>query len=586
MCGILFYTSVNDASMLSKEQFELIVSSLDHRGPDDNGCVVESTPIVNTVKTNTAMLGHTRLSINGINDGKQPLLSSDGRYILTINGEIYNHKELWEEHFPTRERMYKTDCEVVIPLYEKFGKDAVRYLDGIFAFVIYDKKEHSFFAARDPIGVLPLYYNNNINMIPLSGHLFISSECKTLREEEINHKYYMQSYTKVFPPGHSLYFHPEMEGEVEPVRYYYPKWETNTLNLVPNVDMDLLKNTLREKLVSAVNKRLMAEVPFGVLLSGGLDSSLIASITSRLMKERGLGPIHTFSIGLEGSPDLVSARKVADFLGSIHHEYHFTPEEGIEKLQALVYHLETYDVTTVRASLPMYLLSERIHNEGFKMVLSGEGADEVLGGYLYFHQAPNIIEFHKECKRRVNQLHEFDCLRANKSTMAHSIEARVPFLDQDFLDFAMMIHPNWKCFNKKEKWILRSAFDTKDNPYLPDEILWRQKEQFSDGVGYNWIDSLKKYTNEHPFTQQIEEKNREMEFYKYLFHEEFSKNFNEKYVVSHWIPRTDWANVGEDPSGRAQLIHEQTTQLKQKSNNYSSTQIPNTSSRKVITSII
>jgi asparagine synthase (glutamine-hydrolysing) len=409
-------------------------------------------------------------------------------------------------------------------------------------------------------------------MSPLSGHFFISSECKTLREEEINHKYYIQSSTKVFPPGHSMYFHPEMECEIKPIRYYYPKWETNTLNLVPTVDMDLLKATLREKLISAVDKRLMAEVPFGVLLSGGLDSSLIASITSRLMKDRGLGPIHTFSIGLDGSPDLIFAKKVADFLGSIHHEYHFTPEEGIENLQALIYHLETYDVTTVRASLPMYLLSERIHKEGFKMVLSGEGADEVLGGYLYFHQAPNILEFHKECKRRINQLHEFDCLRANKSTMAHSIEARVPFLDQDFLDFTMMIHPNWKCYDKKEKWILRSAFDTKDNPYLPDEILWRQKEQFSDGVGYNWIDSLKKYTTNHPFTQQIEEKSREKEFYKYLFHEEFSKHFNEDEVVSHWVPRTDWANVGEDPSGRAQIIHEQTTLT--------------TQSRKIMTSII
>ena len=400
----------------------------------------------------------------------------------------------------------------------------------------------------------------------LTGHIMISSECKCLREEEINNKYYLQSNTEIFPPGHSLYFNQNMEGSVTPTRYYFPKWETQTLNLVPNVDMDLLKTTLRNKLTDAVEKRLMTEVPFGVLLSGGLDSSLIASITSRIMKQRGMGPIHTFSIGLEGSPDLIAAKKVADFIGSIHHEYHFTPEEGIENLQKLIYHLETYDVTTVRASLPMFLLSKHIHEEGFKMVLSGEGADEVLGGYLYFHQAPNILEFHKECKRRVNQLNAFDCLRANKSTMAWSIEARVPFLDKDFLDFAMLIHPNWKCFEKKEKWILREAFDTKDMPYLPDEILWRQKEQFSDGVGYNWIDSLKEYTNNHPYVQDVEEKMREREFYKILFHEEFSEHFNEEEIVRHWVPRTDWDNVGEDPSGRAQMIHENTTQSTNTSN--------------------
>lgn len=582
MCGILFYTAIRDSPMLTKEQFELILSSLHHRGPDDQGVYYHQDKTPGTSITDTVAIGHTRLSINGVNDGKQPLVSGDGRYVLSVNGEIYNHQELWNEHCPMRIRRYKTDCEVIIPLYEKFGQDVVHYLDGIFAFVIYDTKEKSFFAARDSIGVLPLYYNHDLGTVDLTGHFFISSECKCLREEEINNKYYLQENTRIVPPGHGLYFHPEMEGVPAPQKYYYPKWETQSLNLVPNVDMNLLKATLRQKLTTAVDKRLMAEVPFGVLLSGGLDSSLIASITSRLMKERGKGPIHTFSIGLDGSPDLIAAKKVADFIGSIHHEYHFTPEEGLENLQALIYHLETYDVTTVRASLPMYLLSKRIHEEGFKMVLSGEGADEVLGGYLYFHQAPNVLEFHKECKRRVNQLHAFDCLRANKSTMAWSIEARVPFLDKDFLDFAMLIHPNWKCFEKKEKWVLRAAFDTPEHPYLPDEILWRQKEQFSDGVGYNWIDTLKHYTQTHPYVQQIEPKNREREFYKILFHDEFSKHFNEDEIIKHWIPRTDWANVGEDPSGRAQLIHEQTTQK----NNVKISTNKNTLTRKSTTSIV
>ena len=576
MCGIFFYAAIRDAPLLSKEQFELVLPSLHHRGPDDCGAIYIKNNETSVNSPDTIAIGHTRLSINGVDDGKQPIVSGDGRYILTINGEIYNHIELWNEHFPKRIRRNKTDCEVLIPLYEKFGKDMVHYLDGIFAFVIYDKQENSFFAARDPIGVLPLYYNNDIRGLDLTGHIFITSECKCLRDEEITNKYYMQSNSKIFPPGHSLYFHRDMDCEFKPVKYYYPKWETQTLNLVPNVDMELLQCTLREKLITAVEKRLMAEVPFGVLLSGGLDSSLIASITSRIMKARGMGPIHTFSIGLEGSPDLISAKKVADFLGSINHEYHFTPSEGIENLQNLIYHLETYDVTTVRASLPMYLLSKHIHEEGFKMVLSGEGADEVLGGYLYFHQAPNILEFHKECKRRVNQLHAFDCLRANKSTMAWSIEARVPFLDKNFLDFAMLIHPNWKCFEKREKWILRAAFDTKHDPYLPDEILWRQKEQFSDGVGYSWIDTLKQYTKNHPFVQIEKEKNREREFYKILFHEEFSNHFNENEIIHHWIPRTDWANVGEDPSGRAQLIHENTNIAA-----HDSTKV-----RKILTSII
>jgi len=313
-------------------------------------------------------------------------------------------------------------------------------------------------------------------------------------------------------------------------------------------------------LTASVKKRLMAEVPFGVLLSGGLDSSLIASITTRLLKENcsAFGDkVHSFSIGLEGAPDLIAAKNAANFLETIHHEFIFTVQEGIDSIKDIIYHLETYDVTTIRASTPMYLLARKIKSMGIKMVLSGEGADEILGGYLYFHNAPNAEEFHIECKRRVNDLHLFDCLRANKSTMAWGLEARVPFLDPEFLELCMPIHPEQKC-NKIEKYILRKAFDTPENPYLPKSILWRQKEQFSDGVGYSWIDGLKAYceTNmsddEFSKMRNEEVRTKEAAYYLKIYKSLFPNRMG---VVERWVPKQSWNGVGHDPSGRAQGVH-------------------------------
>jgi asparagine synthase (glutamine-hydrolysing) len=321
-----------------------------------------------------------------------------------------------------------------------------------------------------------------------------------------------------------------------------------------------LLRKIETTLTKSVEKRLMADVPFGVLLSGGLDSSLIASITSRLIrsntKNTFCNNLHSFSIGLENSPDLLAARKVADFLGTIHHELNFTVQDGIDAIRDLIYHLETFDVTTIRASTPMFLMSRKIKSHGIKMVLSGEGADEVFGGYLYFHKAPNDEEFHEECKKRVSELSKFDCLRANKSTMAWGLEARVPFLDKRFLELCIPIHSKNKLYNV-EKYVLRKAFDNKDTPYLPDEILWRQKEQFTDGVGYNWLDSLVKHCNnsisDEEFSSHSSEfKNKEEMYYKKIFDELFP---NREEVVDRWIPKTDWDGVSYDPSGRAQSVH-------------------------------
>jgi asparagine synthase (glutamine-hydrolysing) len=563
MCGILFYYSLRNSSQ-DKAIFDKNLNNLVHRGPDETNSVFIELSNENE-KSSKIGIGHTRLSINGVKDGTQPLYSQDNTLILTVNGEIYNHEELWMKHFPELPRKYKTDCEIILPLYEKYGEKMVHMLDGMFAFVIYNTKDNSFFMARDPIGIVPLYYNNDIyNHGNLSGTFIVSSECKCLMEGCINDSYYMQENTKLFPPGHSLYFDKNIDLNMfAPKLYYQPKWKQEPFN--PSIDINKYKTELRKKLTSAVEKRLMTDVPFGVLLSGGLDSSLIASIASRLIKEKGNEPLNTFSIGLKGSPDLLCARKVADFLGTIHHECYFTPEEGIRELENLIWHLETYDITTIRASLPMYLLSKYIHEKGFKMVLSGEGADEILGGYLYFHQAPTNDLFHQECVHRIDELHLFDCLRANKSTMAWGVEARVPFLDVDFLECAMPIHPQLKCADKKEKWILRYAFNTfntfaaiEDNStkaYLPDEILWRQKEQFSDGVGYSWIDELLKFTKAHREMAEYKEEDREKEYYKYLFHKRFGNEFKENNIINQWVPRTEWTGVGADPSGRAQQIH-------------------------------
>ena len=440
-----------------------------HRGPDWSGIYTSEH----------AVLAHERLSIVDIKSGKQPLLSSDDNLVLTINGEIYNHKDLREDF---NDYTFKTnsDCEVILPLYQKYGSDFLNIINGIFAFFLYDNFNKSFFVARDPIGVIPLYMGFDDD-----GNRYFSSEMKCLVG--------ICSKIKEFPPGHSM-----TEKDKNPVKYYSKNWmDYSKLNNKYSL------NGLRDSLENSVKRQLMSDVPFGVLLSGGLDSSIISSIVCKYSNKRVENDnktdawwprIHSFAVGLKNSPDLVASRKVADFLGTVHHEINFTIEEAIDSLEDVIYFLETYDVTTVRASTPMYLMARYIKSMGIKMVLSGEGADEIFGGYLYFHKAPNDREFHEETLRKINKLHLYDCLRANKSLSAWGVEGRVPFLDVDFLDYAMNINPNLKMINngKIEKNILRESF----KGYLPDEILWRQKEQFSDGVGYSWIDSLKKYANE------------------------------------------------------------------------------------------
>jgi asparagine synthase (glutamine-hydrolysing) len=438
-----------------------------HRGPDWSGIY----------SADNAILAHERLSIVDIKSGRQPLFSNDENIILTVNGEIYNHLDFRNSSKIDYEYQTNSDCEVIIPLYKKYGCELVNHINGIFSFFIYNKSENSFFVARDPIGVIPLYMGNDDN-----GTYYFSSEMKCLVGK--------CSKIKEFPPGHYM-----TNNDNNPIKYYNKDWMN-----YDNIKNNNSKTDLRESLEDAVKRQLMSDVPFGVLLSGGLDSSVISSIVKKFSKKRiesnqekdaWWPQIHSFAVGLKGSPDLIAASKVSKHLGTIHHEIHFTIQEALDSLEDVIYYLETYDVTTVRASTPMYLMARYIKSMGVKMVLSGEGADEIFGGYLYFHKAPNAREFHEETVRKINKLHLFDCLRANKSLSAWGVEGRVPFLDKEFIDYSMNIDPKLKMISsdKIEKHILRDSF----NGYLPNDILWRQKEQFSDGVGYNWIDSLKEH---------------------------------------------------------------------------------------------
>lgn len=479
-----------------------------------------------------------------------------------MNGEIYNHKELRTKYCANKKFWTDSDCEPIAHLYEDMGAECVKLLDGDFAFALADRKKGTFLAARDPIGVNPLYYGFGVN-----GTMWFSSELKCLKD------HCPKFYT--FPPGH--YYTPETGL----VRYYNPNWMSPSF--VPQGEANLAM--VRELFTDAVRKRMMGDVPYGVLLSGGLDSSLVASVVSRFapgrIEEGGKTPawfstLHTFSIGLKGAPDLPWAAKVAKFLGTIHHEFHFTLQQGLDAIRDVIWHLETFDCTTIRASTPMYLLSRKIRAMGIKMVLSGEGSDEALAGYLYFHLAADDKAMQKEIVDRVNNLHLSDCLRANKSTMAWGLEARVPFLDEKFLDAVMNIDPKHKMHRHGqkdaegkpfiEKYILRKAFDTPERPYLPDDCLWRQKEQFSDGVGYAWIDTLK--ARAETMVTDLELKNashrfphlppttKEAYWYRVMFEEMFPQRSAEE-TVSAWVPT--WGQ-SKDPSGRAQKVHEATTQ--------------------------
>ena len=466
MCSILAILDLKtDAAPLRRQAIRL--SKLQrHRGPDWSGVYADSN----------AILAHERLAIVDVTHGAQPLLNAAGTHALAVNGEIYNHRDLRAELRQPYAFQTESDCEIILALYQQDDVDFLDRLNGIFAFVLYDAERKRYLIARDHIGICPLYMGEDEH-----GNVYVASEMKAL----------VPVCTSLweFPPGHYL------DSEVGEARQYYTRrWRD--YDVVANNPAD--PQALRAALRDAVERQLMSDVPYGVLLSGGLDSSIIAatakSFAARRVEEHGRTPawwpqLHSFSIGLSTSPDLVAARRAAEHIGSIHHEFHFTIQEGFDALSDVIYHLETYDVTTIRAATPMYLMARRIRAMGVKMVLSGEGADEVFGGYLYFHKAPNARAFHEETSRRLDRLHLYDCLRANKAMAAWGVEARVPFLDKEFLDVAMSMGPAAKMagHGKMEKHILREAFAAD----LPEEIAWRQKEQFSDGVGYNWIDSLR-----------------------------------------------------------------------------------------------
>ncbi|KAB1225745.1 Asparagine synthetase [glutamine-hydrolyzing] [Morella rubra] len=423
-----------------------------------------------------------RLAIIDPASGDQPLFNDAKSIVVTVNGEIYNHEDL-RKSLPNHKFRTGSDCDVIAHLYEEHGEDFVDMLDGMFSFVLLDTRDNSFIVARDAIGITSLYIGWGQD-----GSIWISSEIKALNDD--------CEHFESFPPGH---LYSSKNGGLR--RWYNPPWFSEA---VPSTPYDPL--VLRRAFENAVIKRLMTDVPFGVLLSGGLDSSLVASITARHLagtkaaKQWG-AQLHSFCVGLEGSPDLKAAREVADYLGTVHHEFHFTVQDGIDAIEEVIYHIETYDVTTIRASTPMFLMARKIKSLGVKMVISGEGSDEIFGGYLYFHKAPNKEEFHRETCRKIKALHQYDCLRANKSTSAWGLEARVPFLDKEFINVAMDIDPEWKLIKRDEgrieKWVLRKAFDDEEHPYLPKHILYRQKEQFSDGVGYSWIDGLKAHASQH-----------------------------------------------------------------------------------------
>ena len=510
MCGFVGCFDLNSGSAPIaeglKEELRAQVLEMSkkirHRGPDWSGVYTGDN----------AILSHERLSIVDPLSGKQPLVSDDEKIILAANGEIYNHKAIRAKFAGKYNFRTGSDCEVIIPLYKQCvasGGDftaMIEELSGIFAFALYDSERDVYLVARDEIGVIPLYQGWD-----KAGRYYVASELKALEGE-------CQTIEE-FPNGCYLWSgcRDKPENNVaKPIRWYKRDWETyDTVKSAPRATDDkgeVINPSVIEKvrngLESAVKAQLMSDVPYGVLLSGGLDSSIIAAITQKYSKKRvetdskesaWWPQLHSFAVGLEGSPDLVAAQKAADYIGTVHHEVHFTIQEALDALPDVIYHIETYDITTVRASTPMYLLARVIKSMGIKMVLSGEGSDELFGGYLYFHKAPNSQEFHEELVRKMSKLHLYDCLRANKSLMAWGVEGRVPFLDKDFIDIAMGLNPTDKMSirlpdgkQRIEKWILRKAFED----LLPESICWRQKEQFSDGVGYNWIDTLKRITEE------------------------------------------------------------------------------------------
>lgn len=545
MCGIVGVFECRQESAVLRPLVLDMAKKIRHRGPDWSGLFSDEKTI----------LAHERLAIVDPSSGKQPLFSPDGQIVLAVNGEIYNHREL-RQQFPDYPFRTESDCEIILALYQAKGSSFLDQLNGIFAFALYDQRKGSYLIARDHIGIIPLYmgWDNK-------GQFYVASELKALEG--------ICNTIREFPPGHYLH---SQEGPA-PVQWYQRDWTEyeNVKNNTTNI------TELRLALEAAVHRQLMCDVPYGVLLSGGLDSSIIAAMAKKFAPKRiesgdtqmaWYPQLHSFAVGLVGSPDLAAARKVANHIGSIHHEINFTIQEGLDALRDVIYHLETYDVTTIRASTPMYLLGRVIRSMGIKMVLSGEGADEIFGGYLYFHKAPDAKSFHDETVRKLGKLHLYDCLRANKSLAAWGVEGRVPFLDKEFMDVAMRINPADKMTGpgKMEKWVLRKAAED----LLPSEILWRQKEQFSDGVGYSWIDTLKKVAAEKVSDEDFEKahfrfpinppQTKEEYHYRSIFSELFPSDTAASCVPSvksvacsspealAWDPAFQLLN---DPSGRA-----------------------------------
>ncbi|XP_024364474.1 asparagine synthetase [glutamine-hydrolyzing] 2 [Physcomitrium patens] len=509
MCGILAILGSHDASPARRDRILELSRRLRHRGPDWSGLFAGQKC--------WCYLAHERLAIIDPASGDQPLYNENKDIVVAANGEIYNHEALKKSMKPHKYHT-QSDCEVIAHLFEDVGEDVVNMLDGMFSFVLVDNRDNSFIAARDPIGITPLYYGWGAD-----GSVWFASEMKALKDD--------CERFEIFPPGH---IYSSKAGGLR--RYYNPAWFSETF--VPSTPYQSL--VLRAAFEKAVIKRLMTDVPFGVLLSGGLDSSLVAAVASRHIAGTKAANIwgkqlHSFCVGLQGSPDLKAAREVANYIGTQHHEFHFTVQEGLDALSDVIYHVETYDVTTIRASTPMFLMTRKIKALGVKMVLSGEGSDEIFGGYLYFHKAPNREEFHHELVRKIKALHMYDCQRANKSTSAWGLEARVPFLDKEFMEVAMAIDPAEKLIRKDqgriEKWVLRKAFYDEKNPYLPKHILYRQKEQFSDGVGYSWIDGLKAHAQSHVSDQMLKHakhvypyntpQTKEAYYYRMLFEKHF-----------------------------------------------------------------
>ena len=552
MCGIVGIFDIKEQSSELRKKALRMSQKIRHRGPDWSGIYCGSH----------AILCHERLSIVDPQSGKQPLYSPDGKQVLAVNGEIYNHQQIRQETASEYEYQTGSDCEVILALYRAHGINFLERLSGIFAFALYDEERDEYLIARDPIGVIPLYIGHDKD-----GKTYVASELKALEG-------FCDEY-EPFLPGHYLY---SREGVMR--RWYTRDWmEYDAVKDNP-ADIDKLRVGLQE----AVKQQLMSDVPYGVLLSGGLDSSIISAIAQKFAAKRvedggqtgAWWPrLHSFAVGLKGAPDLEKARCVAEHIGTVHHEINYTIQEGLDAIRDVIYFTETYDVTTVRASTPMYLLARVIKSMGIKMVLSGEGADEIFGGYLYFHKAPSAQAFHEETVRKLSKLHWYDCLRANKSLSAWGVEGRVPFLDRDFLDIAMRLNPQAKMCpgDVMEKKILRKAFAD----MLPEEIAWRQKEQFSDGVGYSWIDTLKKITSEQVSDEQMAHAAerfpihtplcKEEYFYRSIFEEHFpSKSAalsvnQEASVACSTAIALEWDAAWKemnDPSGRAVAgVHQQ-----------------------------